>query len=289
VATSEQITPNSRLQMTSCNGPLRPPRAQSYIDAVLRICKEYGNACVSVILFGSVATGGFSETVSDVDLILVLRDDVEHGDRNRLCNDVTSVEVLYGFGNSAAPHHGALEAFFERVSANHRSILACTRQDLLSGNVARILNIDPVQAIFVDRIVVPSICSSSVTLWGESLVADVSTAPIRRFDVLKAFCLLFSQVMLSEVLFPLLPKATRYAMGALKASVNSCFFCYHSRRASLQEEVDFFLRRYGPSPALEQLLELRKVYSQSFGFVARCLPALAQLHPHTALDLPFHR
>ena len=42
---------------------------------------------------------------------------------------------------------------------------------------------------------------------------------------------------------------TKYAMGVLKGSVHSCFFCYELRRASLEEEISWFERRLGPSRA----------------------------------------
>ena len=128
-----------------------------------------------------------------------------------------------------------------------------------------------------------------MTIWGEHLVADVLVPAIRRFDLLKAFQSLFSQVMVSAVFYPVLPKATNYAMGALKASVHSCHFCYNARRASLDQEVDFFLRRDGSSPALNELLDLRRSYSKSFRFVLRCLPALARLHLRATLDAPFEK
>jgi hypothetical protein len=244
---------------------------------------------VSVILFGSAATGGFSEIASDVDLIFILRDNASAEDRRRLRNDFTSLEILHGFAEAHARRPATLESLFEKVTANHRSLLFCTRGDLLSANIAQIFDVTPAQAVFVDRIVVPGILSSSVTLWGENLVADVATPLIRRFDVWKAFYSLFNQVFVSAVFSPLLPKATRYAMGALKASVHSCFFCYHARRAALEEEVNFFLQRYGPSLALQQLLELRSFYSKSFVFVLRCLPALVRLHLRTSLDAKFQK
>lgn len=241
---------------------------------------------LSVILFGSAATGGFVE-ISDVDLLFVLRDGASPNDQKRIHCDITNLETVYGFGGHGAKGQTVLETLFEKVTANHRSILVCNREDFLSGNVARILRVRPAQALFVDRIVIPSICSSSVTLWGEDLVTQVSIAPIRRFDVLKSFYSLSNQVIVSAVFFLFLPKATKYAMSALKASVHSCFFCYHARRASLDEEIDFFSRRYGSSRALKQLLELRRAYAKSFRFVLLCIPTLARLHLRTALDAPF--
>src|SRR5215813_5479168 len=79
-------------------------------------------------------------------------------------------------------------------------------------------------------------------------------------------------------MFPVLPDATKYAMGTLKHSLHSCFFCYHRRTAALEEEVQFFNRRLGESRTLGELLSLRRGYRKSFGFVIRCLTTLARLH-----------
>jgi hypothetical protein len=115
------------------------------------------------------------------------------------------------------------------------------------------------------------------------------TGPIRRVDVWKAFHGLFSQVLLSVAVFPVLPNATKYAMGSLKRSVHNCFFCYRGRRAALEDEVDFFQRRIGRSHTFAQVLDMRREYTRSFGFVVCCLPTLVRLHPRTALDNRFPR
>jgi hypothetical protein len=80
---------------------------------------------------------------------------------------------------------------------------------------------------------------------------------VRRVDVFKALFAFSCQVVLSVVTCPAIPDATRYAMGTLKHSLHSCFFCYHQRTATLEEEVAFFNRRLGPSRTLVELLSLR--------------------------------
>jgi predicted nucleotidyltransferase len=266
-----------------------PPRVQAYLDAIVQMGAESGRELVSVILFGSAATGGFSGTASDVDLLLVLRDGASVEERRRLCDDVARLEAYHGLRDARPRAAGPLEQLVERVTGNGRSFFVCTRGDLLSGSVSRILGLPPAQALFVDRAVIPSIVASAETAWGEELLADVALPPIRRFDVFKAFQGPFGQVLLVAAVFPVLPEATRYAMGALKRSVHNCFFCYHARAAPLDEEVEFFQRRLGPSRSLAQLLALRREYRQSFMFVLGCLPALARLHLRTASDNRFPR
>lgn len=118
-----------------------------------------------------------------------------------------------------------LERFADRITANERAFFVCTRADLLSGDPARILAISRAQARFVDRVAIPSIVASGVVLWGEDLLPAVPLPPIRRLDVAKAFFGLFSQVIFSAAAYPLLPRATKYAMDALKRSVHNCHFC----------------------------------------------------------------
>jgi hypothetical protein len=78
-----------------------------------------------------------------------------------------------------------------------------------------------VQALFVNRVVIPSIVASAVTVWGEDLLPRIALPPIRRLDVCKAFFGLFSQAWTAAALFPALPHATRFAMGAMKRSVRA--------------------------------------------------------------------
>jgi predicted nucleotidyltransferase len=266
-----------------------PPRIQTYLEAIVRTSTEEAHALVSVILFGSVVTGGFLDTGSDVDLILVLADGTCRVDMQRLREEVERLEALHGFRDPSDRPQSALDAFARKVTANQRSFFICTRSDLLSGVPARLLDISPTQALFVDRVVMPSIVGSAATVWGEDLLPHVPLPPIRRFDVFKAFFGLCNQLLLSAALFPLLPSATKYAMGALKRSVHSCYFCFHLHPASLDEEIEFFQQRLGPSRTLAELTALRRDDRRSFGFVVRCLPALVRLHLRTALDNPFPR
>ncbi len=64
------------------------------------------------------------------------------------------------------------------------------------------------------------------------------------------------QVLLSLTAYIVLPDATRYAMGTLKHSLHSYYFCHTLRTTALDEEVAFFQQRLGESHTLKQLLNL---------------------------------
>jgi len=266
-----------------------PARVQTYLDALVQACARDGSLLVSVALFGSAAKGGFSGDVSDVDLVIVLSDAASRTQRRQLADEVARLEAVHGLRPATIHSAGGLRALMDRVMAHGFSCFVCTRGDVISGDVGRVLDLRPLETLFVDRIVFASIVASAVTVWGEDLLPRVAVPSIRRLDVFKALFGFFGQVLASAVTFPALPDATKYAMGTLKHSLHSCYFCYHARTAALEEEVDFFLRRLGPSQTLVELLALRRKYRPSFAFVIRCLPALVRLHVRTARDNRFPR
>jgi predicted nucleotidyltransferase len=266
--------------------PRFAPLVQAYLTDIIRVCEEKPAEFVSIVLFGSASTGGFQETVSDVDLILVLADGTAPETRTVLRDRVIALERLHGIRQPPG-RKKALELIVDRITLSDCSFFICTRADLLSGLPGRLMNLNAAHAFFVDRIVVPGILSGAFTLWGEDLLPQVTLQPIRRLDVFKAFFGLISQAVTSASLFPLLPGATRYAMATLKHSVRSCYFCYHGRHAPLEDAIAFLQQRTGPSRELEQLLALRRDYRTSFAFVVRALPTLVHLHWRTAFDNRF--
>jgi predicted nucleotidyltransferase len=266
-----------------------PSRVQAYVETIVRTCADGGRSLVSVVLFGSAAIGGWVETVSDVDLMLVVPDSATDEEIDRLRSEVERIETLHRLRSHLAHGEPALERFLDKVTAHDRSFFICTRGDLLSGDIGRIVRMPPSQAIFVDRVVLANFVASAITVWGEALLPLIPVAAIRRFDVFKAFSTAFPMALLCAAIFPLYPAITKYAMGVLKGSVHNCFFCYELRPASLEEEISFFERRLGSNRTLIQLLALRREYRNSFLFVVCCIPTLVRLHWRTSIDNRFPR
>lgn len=272
---------------------LRPAAIAAYLADIVTDCAGPGSPLVSLILFGSAAMGGYTPSISDVDLLLVLDDQADPAARDHVRKQVAALEQRHHLAKHRELRAGRLTKVFanfaDRLTANVRAFFVCTRADLLSGAPERILGLPPSQARFVDRVAIPSIVTSARTVWGEHLLDRVPLPPIRRLDVAKAFVGLFNQALLSAALYALVPDATKYAMDALKRSVHNCYFCYHLRPAPLGVEISFFDTRYGPSATLAHLSALRREYRPSFGFIVSCLPTLALLHFRTARDVQFPR
>ena len=107
------------------------------------------------------------------------------------------------------------------------STFICTRADLLSGNVGKILNLRPIEAFFVDRIVLNGILSSARTVWGEDLLPQVPRLPIRKLDIYKSLFNSLNVMTMCIIGYPFLPEATKYAMGAPKHTLHSCYYSHH--------------------------------------------------------------
>jgi hypothetical protein len=218
----------------------------------------------------------------------VLADGAAAGERAKIQEQVAQLEVAHGLAEERAGD-GRLEAFVGRAGGNTLSCFVCTRSDLLSGSIARVLGLRPAEAALADRIVFASIIGSGRTVWGEDLLSRVPVPPIRRVDVFKALFGFLNLLALITASYAVLRGATRHAMGALKRSLHSCYFCYHGRTDSLAREVEFFVERLGERSTLRELLVLRTDYRDSPGFVLRCAPEIVRLHLATARDNRFPR
>jgi nucleotidyltransferase-like protein len=273
---------------TAAAAPL-PPAVEAYIADLLQTGARAHVPLVSVALFGSAAKGGFSNDVSDVDVLVVVADETSRETRHRLGGEIARLEMRHGLRAAADRAPTRVRTAVERAMGHGFSCFICTRRDLISGDVARVLDLRSIEALFVDRIVFASIVTSAVTVCGEDLLPLVRVPPIRLLDVFKALFGLLNQAALSTVAFLALADATKYAMGTLKHSLHSCYFCYHLRTGALDAEIEFFQGRMGTSRALVRLLALRREYRRSFAFVAGCVPAIVRLHLLTAWENRFPR
>jgi hypothetical protein len=266
-------------------------RIDAYVAEIARVGSGSRDSLVSIILFGSASTGGYVASLSDLDLVLVLNDHADPAEKERIHRAVEELEARHGFAKPRARGAGIVARvagrMADRLTSNDRTFFLCTRGDLLSGDPGRILDLRRSQAVFVDRIAMPSILGSGVTLWGEDLLDRVPLPPIRRVDVGKGWFGLISQMVWAIAAYPLVPNATRYAMDILKRSVHSCYFCHHLRAAGIAEEVAYFQTRYGEDPALRRLLALRREYHESFPFVLQSIRAIGRLHLRTAREVRF--
>lgn len=259
-----------------------PPAVVAYLRDVTAVCGGSSGSVLSLVAFGSAATGGYEVDTSDIDLLVVLADGVDNAERDRVRSVVAELEAQHDLVKARPSGRGkvaaALNRFADRTSDNGRSFFVCTRADLLSGEARRILNLPWPQAVFVDRVVVPSMVASAITVWGDDLLDHVDFQSIGRVDVAKSCFALFTQCTFAAAVYAVFPHVTTYAMDALKRSIHNCYYCHSAQSAPLRLEVAYFERRYGWRAAFTQLLALRQQYRPSFRFAIRSLSAVLELH-----------
>ena len=93
--------------------PAMPLRLRAYLDATVDSLTTEEGLLVSLILFGSAATGGFTEKQSDIDLIVVVRDGLSAAAKRRVQDVVTRLEAEHHFRAVRSASPGAFEAFAE--------------------------------------------------------------------------------------------------------------------------------------------------------------------------------
>ena len=76
---------------------------------------------IGLVVFGSAAIGGWAQTISDVDLILVVPDSATEWDREHIRAEVERIEMLHRLGKDSAHGQRALARFVDKVTANVRS------------------------------------------------------------------------------------------------------------------------------------------------------------------------
>src|SRR5271170_4834173 len=130
---------------------------RKYLEAVAQLRLSSGAPLVSVILFGSAAKGAFAAAISDVDLIVVLPDSAIQADRREIQEKVFALEITHGFRAPSDRSRGRLEKYLERCAGYSLSGFVCTRSDLLSGEISRVLGLSPFETVFIDRIVLAAV------------------------------------------------------------------------------------------------------------------------------------
>jgi hypothetical protein len=263
-------------------------RVQQYLDGVAQLRPNSAISLVSVILFGSAATGAYSQS-SDVDLIIVVPAETSTQERCMLRAAVVNLEIRHGFRPPLSKSLSPLELFAEHAAGHAHASFICTRDDLISGDVARIFGLRGAEQIFVKRMFLASVIVSARTVWGEDLLGLVPLPCLRRLDVFKSLFRSTALILFCAAAFPVLSDATKYAMSTLKHSLHSCYFCYDMKTVSLDDEVAFFNARLAGDRTLKDLLSQRREHHRSFTFVLRCARILFRLHLRTLRENRFPR
>jgi predicted nucleotidyltransferase len=269
--------------------PAYPARTADYIHEVIQLAHARCPAIVNISIFGSVAKGGFSQTVSDVDLIVVLADEAPQQMKRIISDDLAALELKHGLRTHPNSKLERVYTTVDRIASQFKSYFVCYKRDLLSGNTAAVFDVNPLigSLVLSTHIGFAGIVKSSKVIWGEDFRYQIHIPALTKAHLVKncaAFLLLNACALMG---YPFLPNATRYSMSALKWMLHTCYFCYTLESATIEEEIDFFRTKLGERKPFSELLSLRQEYRSSFAFIRRCFSALSRLYVVTARDNEF--
>lgn len=262
-----------------------PARVTEYLDDVGRLADVQVHPIVSVLVFGSAAVGGFSES-SGVDLVVVLADGAPGAAIQAVGRELAALERRHGLREPEASVTWE-RSLCDRRLGGLKSVTVCRRRDLLSGDVAAVFGLSRLAALLFGstyRFCLAAITTSARTVWGEDCAGDVPVPPITRRTLFENYLLHLVRNACTLVGYAALPNATRYSRSILEGFVHDCHFVCTSTFATIEEEVAFFRAKLGERTVLADLLAVRSEHRRSLVFTLRCFPALVRLHAVTSRE-----
>ena len=265
-----------------------PARVRHYLDAVLRFADQRSLLIESIMIFGSVAKGGFSP-VSDVDLLVVVGDEVSREGKKRLEHELAALELHHKLRQRPKSNRETILTVVDRVAGQYKSQFVCYKRDFISGNSAAVFGINPViESLFLStRIAFANDVMSARIAWGENLLSQVRVPLLTKADLLKNCIGLLAFNACALAVFPILPNATKYSMSALKWMLHTCHFCVTLKSSPVEQTVAYFQKEDAGDGTLSTLLSLRSHYRPSLKFVKGCFSTIVRLYSVTVKEAVF--
>lgn len=266
-----------------------PVKVRDYVDDVIQFAETRSSEIVSVSTFGSVAKNGFSQSVSDVDLIVALADEVPRKTKRMISGELAALELKHKLRKHPSSKREAVYMVIDDAAGQFKSHFVCYKRDLLSGNTAAVFEVNPLaeSLLLSTHIAFANIVTSAKVISGEDFLHKIHIPTLSKGHLAKncaSFLLLNACALLG---YPILPNATKYSMSVLKWMLHGCYFCYTLKSATVEEEIDFFRTKTGAGKVFSELLSLRREYQPSLRFITGCFEMLVQLYIVTVRENKF--
>ncbi len=251
-----------------------PPKVLAYLEvAVSESSRVCGDKLRSIILFGSLTRGEFSQSVSDVDLIFVVSDDTLPITIEKLDSALERLEFSAG---PASNRSHFLRAFASRT-ALFKSHFIIRYHTLLSLDARRLFEEAegfrlPLGSLFFQLapkdLVVSNILGGATVIWGENVLRRIPhTRPPRslgRVVIVSIVLSLFGAV--SSLIFY---DGTFFSLEAVKWFLLDTSPFSSTGPKGLKDAITRAQKR-GPSQMLQRFTSLRERYQRSVMFSLTC-------------------
>lgn len=266
-----------------------PKKPTQYLQEIINIAKENEIDLESIVVFGSVAKGGYQEDISDVDTIVVLSDEATKKQKRFLNKRLKELEFEFGFRKKNKSPIDFIYRIAERITGMFISHFECFKTDFLNGDFVKVFNVNPVLATIIapQKIVWASVVTSSITVWGNDLLEDVKIRKITKFELRKSRFMNSFLCFAAMLTYPFHINATKFAMESLKWTIQSTYFCYTKKSSATDIVIEYFKEDEEFQSILEEMIELRKTYRKSFSFIYRSLVGLRKIHKKALKTISF--
>ncbi|MCK4972766.1 MAG: nucleotidyltransferase domain-containing protein [Candidatus Heimdallarchaeota archaeon] len=259
------------------------PKARYYIGEAIGLFLKNKIDLLSIIIFGSAIRGEYQQDLSDVDIIFVINDDTTRKVKIKISKELNELEYKHTFRKRNASIVDAVYKRAEDMTGMYISHFVCYRKDFLDTKFSKVFNLN----LFLCKLFAPtdvvwaSVIKSAKTLWGENLLVKASLSEVTRHQIRKSRWMNLVLCLGALLTYPLHFDATKYAMEAVKWSLQTCYFSYTLNPASTEEAVSFFTQNNHRKPIFKELIDLRRNYQKSLSFVRKSFRAVVYLHKKT--------
>ncbi len=254
-------------------------RTSEYLSSVDEKLEEVEEKIVSVILFGSYARGDNTE-MSDVDLLIVFKDNVPDRLLSEMDEILTEMEKRY---NYAEKPNGFLEKLIyslKRKTGMFVSHFICKEEDLRRKDFSKIFSTEK----FLSSVIAPSdlvlnnMEQDGIALYGKPMTRNLKQ-PIEVGSMIKSLFMNSLTAIGSAIIAPFYKKTTELSTEAVKWSLLSIHQFLTQRSGGVNEAISF-LKRKGiyTSETLEEFKSLRNHLRENPLFIFKVPPLIIKLH-----------
>ncbi|MHA1230744.1 MAG: nucleotidyltransferase domain-containing protein [Candidatus Helarchaeota archaeon] len=257
-----------------------PDRAKSYVVNIFRYLKQnYKDKIISMMVFGSSLTGELCET-SDCDLICVMDDKTSRKEIKTIRKKAKEIAIKYGFFNRP-------NGFIERVlhimdssTGMFISLFVCKKNDFINLRFSRMFNVNALVAWLLapKNLVIGTVLNRSKHIYGENLLETVKKPKRFFIQLIKNMVLNLLVSLVSFIIYPFSPKATKYELESLKWSMLSSYYYINGTRPSMNKICYYFISKGISKKYIANFKKLRDGFHQDVMFGLRTPFEIIRIH-----------
>ena len=265
------------MSIVDLNTTKMPAKAYKYINSVLKVIKhEYNDDILAIGVFGSISRGTADE-FSDVDLLIIYKDEVPIEKRNIIYGKLLYLENIYDFRKSRNSFHDAFLYALMQTTGTFKSIFFTTRQAWITQNFIKIFQVNFIARLFVHQTsILSTVLHDLKWIWINKILNYDHTFFIKKENVhviintemIRAFIVTLSLSLGALFITPLFKESTKFSVEAMKWSLLSLSYKKWSNlpqlsknKISLSDISNQLIKRHsGLYKAILPYFALRKHY-----------------------------